>query len=237
MLTQHNQHHAEMMFRELEELFDQGSASHYIAAINTFVRPRVGKANKEERSYLYNLLKLMEVLPHLEQSIEKMKKTTLILIFALMLGRVEAQIDMSILTKQNTIWLYENYEDTYNYKGIAIIGGDFYFYSDGKFPKSNHFGQNKSLSQPHLFTYWGSEFWYAKIQGKKIVKGNYSYKIIKVTKTHLVIKDGPNYIKFKRHYTKQKRFPHFNYDGGSGTSAIVRENNGTVNMIDDYIDF
>lgn len=66
--------HTEAILKGLQELFDEAYSSDYIAAINTFARQRIERANQAERRDMYNLLKLMEILPRLERHLIVIKE-------------------------------------------------------------------------------------------------------------------------------------------------------------------
>ena len=68
------QMHQHQLETKLNQFFDECSASDYIAAINTFVLQRVESAKKHEKSDLFQILRIMELLPFLSEKINAIKK-------------------------------------------------------------------------------------------------------------------------------------------------------------------
>ena len=158
-----------------------------VTNVPTIVRPiRWNIATKPKdklcKDFIFTLLPLLQVLPKLE----KMKQSTLILFFfafALM-GRVEAQVDMSILTK-TTVWGLEK-EGTSYFKGVVFHSNkNLYLYSDGKINKKFYQHKNKYLRKPHIAQDFGSFFNFGyKVIGTRIKfnRSYYYWKIKKLTK-------------------------------------------------------
>jgi hypothetical protein len=189
-----------------------------------------------------------------------MKKNLLMLIIVSVMQTIStAQVDMSILKNQNTIWLFDAKTGSRDiWDGFAIMtNGEFLQYSRGQKPnKETGVGTNKYLRQAHLCKdltgKWSMEYHF---EGNKIVskRSNYYWNITKLTDTEMIIQKGKminpgvgdyyvdenvqSVFRLNRLIKTKKKYPFWFRDTGSGEGKYLRENNGKNNPFDDYVDF